>query len=376
MSAATGERLRIAVLGIKRLPAFAGADRVVEHLLEHSSSGHEYTIYLLKNGDPAPSLTDTHRYVEIAAIGGKYLRAPSYFLLCCLHYLLRGSFDRAHVHNSDFGVFCPLLRLKRGVPLVGSFHGDPATREKWGRLAKALLRLSEAVFVRTCNTLTSVSSEKAVSGRTVHYIPNGIEPHRAPVTGRTKHPEPTLPPLNGDYVMFACGRLDRTKGLHHLLRAYRDVDSPAQLLVVGDFTHDAPYSTSIERAAATDARVLLHRSLLNRDTLRRAISRSLAFVFPSEVEGMSMMLLEALTYARIVICSDIRANMTVVGLDYPFRFTSRDSTSLRGVLQAVLGPTAVEWDPEPLRDRVASQFDWCEITKAYERLYAGYARLN
>jgi glycosyltransferase involved in cell wall biosynthesis len=370
MSAATGERLRIAVLGIKRLPAFAGADRVVEHLLAHSSSENEYTIYLEKNGNPTPALTDTHHYVEIAAIGGKYLRAPSYFLLCCLHYLLRGRFDRVHVHNSDFGVFCPLLKLKRGVPVVGSFHGDPATREKWGRIAKAFLRLSEMVFVRTCDTLTSVSSEKAVSGRTVHYIPNGIESRRARVTRRANHAEPTLPSLAGDYIMFACGRLDRTKGLHHLLRAYRGVDSPARLLVVGDFTHDAPYSASIERAAAADARVLLHRALLDRDALRAAISRSIAFVFPSEVEGMSMMLLEALTWAPVVICSDISANIAVVGEDYPFRFTSGDSRALRVALQGATCTKDAEWDPQPLRERIASKFDWGRITLAYERLYA------
>jgi glycosyltransferase involved in cell wall biosynthesis len=274
------------------------------------------------------------------------------------------------VHNSDFGVFCPLLKLKRGVPLVGSFHGDPATREKWGRIAKAFLRLSEMVFVRTCDTLTSVSSDKAVSGHTVHYIPNGIEPHRAPVTRRANRADPRLPPINGNYIMFACGRLDRTKGLHHLLRAYRGVDSHAQLLVVGDFTHDAPYSASIERAAAADTRVLLHRSLLNQAALRGAISSSKAFVFPSEVEGMSMMLLEALTWAPVVVCSDISANIAVVGDDYPFQFTSGDSGALRAALERATCATHADWDPQPLRERIESHFDWGRITVAYERLYA------
>src|SRR5438105_4161482 len=99
--------MRVAVLGIKRLPAFAGADRVVEHLLDSSSSRHTYTIYLLRDGGRTLCCTTTRRYVYIRALKGKHLQAPTYFLLCCLHYLVKGDYDLAHVHNSDFGVLCP-----------------------------------------------------------------------------------------------------------------------------------------------------------------------------------------------------------------------------------------------------------------------------
>src|SRR5437879_760432 len=102
MTRADRGRLRVAVLGIKRLPALAGADRVVEQLLDHPSPRHQYTVYLVRD---APALADTssRRYVYLPALKGKYLRAPSYFFLCCVHCLIFGGYDVVHVHNSDFG---------------------------------------------------------------------------------------------------------------------------------------------------------------------------------------------------------------------------------------------------------------------------------
>jgi glycosyltransferase involved in cell wall biosynthesis len=375
MSRENGRGARVAVLGIKSLPAFAGADRVVEHLLDRFSPENEYTVYLIRDGGPTLACTADRHYVYIPALKGKFLRAPSYFILCCVHYVLKGRYDIAHVHNSDFGVFCPLLKLKRGARVIGTFHGDPSTREKWNWLAKALLRASESVFVRACDTLTSVSADKVVTGRAVHYIPNGTDGAASVQTSGENVPYRDLALRECEYVMFACGRLDRTKGLHHLLEAYRELRTNARLLVVGDFSHDVGYSGAIDRAASADSRVVLHKQLLDQKTLLDALRRCAVFVFPSEVEGMSMMLLEALMSAKVVVCSDIPANLAVVGTDYPFLFASHDSSALRSVLASALDVSMEGWDAGPLRKRIAGMFSWDKSAAAYEELYdAGVIR--
>jgi glycosyltransferase involved in cell wall biosynthesis len=374
MNVMNGQRTHVAVLGIKALPAYAGADRVVEHVLDHSSPNNAYTVYLIRDDAPPLSCTSTKRYIYMPAMKGKYVRAPSYFLLCCLHYLAKGRYDVAHVHNSDFGIFCPLLKLKRRVRIVGTFHGDPATREKWNWLAKAFLRASESVFVRACDMLTSVSADKAVAGRAVHHIPNGAD--SSPSVGRheVEQQRPDLAVTEGEYVMFACGRLDRTKGLHHLLDAYRDLATDERLLAVGDFRHDAKYSRAVEDAGLADPRVVLHKTLLEQSVLCEVLRGCSVFVFPSEVEGMSMMLLEAISHAKVVVCSDIPANVAVVGADYPFLFASRDPAALGDVLERALDASGGAWDAERLRDRITSTFSWDRIARSYERLYdAGYS---
>jgi glycosyltransferase involved in cell wall biosynthesis len=362
---------RIAVLGIKAIPAYAGADRVVEQLLQNAPPTQHHTIYLMRRPGPRLSGTPQRRYVYVPALKGKHLGAASYFFFCCIHYLLRGSYDVAHVHNSDFGLFCPLLRLKRKVHVVGTFHGDPASRAKWNGLAKALLRASERVFVRACHQVTSVSKEKAVAGRKVKYIPNGV--YKIPADpARGAELRTRLGIHEGDYVMFACGRLDRTKGLHHLLDAYGTMATSEQLLAVGDFSHDSKYARQIDESAGKDERVVLHRSLVDAATLADMMRQSSVFVFPSEVEGMSMVLLEAVMWARQVVCSDIAANKEIVGADYPLLFDSADPAALKVRLQEALNKEADEHGAMPVqvaRERVVARFSWEEIALAYEHAY-------
>jgi len=368
------DRRRIAVLGIKRLPASAGADRVVEQLLERLSPENHYTVYLLRDESPKLQCTADRHYVYMPTLKGKHLRAASYFLMCCVHYIVVGHYDVVHVHNSDFGLFCPLLKLKRNIRVIGTFHGDPAKRDKWGRLAKLALTVSEAMFVRFCDALSSVSVEKQVPRQAVQYIPNGIEAPSLPAAGDTAQKGFRLPELGlveHDFIMFACGRLDRTKGLHHLLAAYRDCHRTEQLLVVGDFSHDAKYSKSIIAAATYDERVVLHKHLLNKPTLTSALRRCKVFVFPSEVEGMSMMLLEAIASGALVVSSDIPANLAVIGKDYPYTFCSGDPVGLRRALELALDGASGQHETQVLRERVASTFCWEKIARAYEKLYVG-----
>jgi glycosyltransferase involved in cell wall biosynthesis len=361
--------MRVAVLGIKTLPAFAGADRVVEQLLAHFSEENEYSIYLIRDGRPRMCCTDSRHYVYVPALRGKHLRAPSYFLLCCLHFLVKGNSEVVHVHNSDFGIFCWLLKLKRGVRIIGTFHGDPATREKWSRFAKVLLRASEAAFVHACDTLTSVSPDKDVARHLVHYIPNGVARQATSPIDEAQFPYQSLGLTEGEFVMFACGRLDRTKGLHHLIAAYRDVQSTARLLVVGDFSHDSRYAQEITDAAVGDDRIVLHKSLLDEASLIGVLRKCAVFVFPSEIEGMSMMLLEAVMFGRLVICSDIPANVAVVGEDYRFLFRSRDVSSLRAALEGALDGEEPNGSVGSLRKRVSETFRWERIALEYEAQY-------
>lgn len=364
--------MRVAVFGIKAMPAFAGADRVAERLLEHMPD-HDYTIYVLRGAGRRPENTGRCRYVEVPALRGKHLRAFSYFFFSALHFVLHGDADVAHVHNSEFGLFCPMLKLRRRTRIVGTFHGmhnGPVERAKWGWFARGFLRLSEWVFVRSCDELTTVAPLPVAPARSVHYIPNGVDKW-VPPAKPAQLPKDFPPLAPRSYILFACGRLDRTKGLHHLLRAYRDVPGEHSLLAVGDFSHDAHYSEEIEEQAERDSRVVLYRSLLNRDSLFRVLAESAAFVFPSEFEAMSMMLLEALSCGALVICSDIAENTAVVGNDYPFLFRSGDPVALAGALERAVRDLSDSDDVRSLAERRSSEFRWPEIAGRYEALYTG-----
>jgi len=355
--------VRIAIFGIKTLPAFAGADRVAERLVEHLPQ-HDYTIYLARDGATKLTCSDNRHYVYVPTLKGKHLRAFSFFFLSAVHFLVKGRAEVAHVHNSDFGLFCPIVRLRRPLRIVGTFHGQPYLRDKWGRGAKAFLQVSERVFIRSCDVLTSVAPIE-IAGREVLHIPNGVDAPEAADVGNGFDYE-GLGLTRGDYVLFACGRLDRTKGLHVLLEAYRTLPGETKLLAIGDFAHDAAYSREIEESARADDRVVLYRSLLDRPTLFDVTRNASVFVFPSEYEAMSMMLLEAIACRKVVVCSDIPENVAVVGEGYPFLFRSSDPASLADALTRAKGNDAAV---RAAYAEIVSRFRWSEIAERYDGIY-------
>ncbi len=373
--------MRVAVLGIKTKPASAGADRVVEKLLEATGEpgappdAHHYTIYLMARRGPRLPDTPTRRHVYLPALPGKHLAASSYFLLCALHATLIGRYDVLHVHNSDFGLFCPLLRLCPGRRIVGTFHGDPYRRAKWGPLARHILHWSERLFVECGDVLTSVSRLKARGSgiwreKPVRYIPNGVDDDCGfDLSDAFDHAAHGTRPRG--YLLFACGRLDPTKGLHHLLDAHARLAGAPPLVVVGDFTHDRAYSAMIRTRCDTDDRIVLVERLLPREQLISIVRDCLAFVFPSEVEAMSMMLLEAVSCRRPVVCSDIPENLAVVGEDYAFAYPVTDPGALAERLGAVLAMPAVEQDTvtSELFDRCMAEFSWPRLRRAYGDAY-------
>jgi glycosyltransferase involved in cell wall biosynthesis len=369
--------LNIAVLGIKTIPAVAGADRVVEQLLEHFSPNNHYWVYLRADTAVArPEQRNIH-FVSLPALTGKHLGSFTFFLICSLHYLCQKHYDLAHVHNSDFGLFMPLLRLKRAVPVLGTFHGDPYTRRKWGAFARAFLRLSERCFVQCCNRLTSVSQFKSVGNgvltrRPIDYVPNGVNVESDDGDG-----DPLLTSLRlrpRSFILFACGRLDPTKGLHHLLDAYEQADPAERLLILGDFAHDPDYSRAIEQRIATrygdsPERVCVVRELLPRARLLRVLRACKLFVFPSEYEAMSMMLLEAVSSRAPIVCSDLPENLAVLGADYPYAYPASDAGALAATVERALSDSDWPHRTEELYTRCVRDFSWAAVARRYEEIY-------
>lgn len=356
---------RIGIIGIKQLPAVGGADRVVEHLLDHAAPGDHRTVYLRDGPGSTYAGGSTVAVVRIRAGRGKHTGPFFYFLSCAIHALVRGRYDLIHVHNSDAGFILPILRLRPGTRIIGTFHGTPSLRAKWGRGARAFLRLSEFLFVRFAHHLTSVSDIGRVRGRTVEFIPNGFEPPSASTAEEAESLLTRFGLPDRGYLLFAAGRVDATKGLHDLLGAHRTMPGRPPLMVVGDFTHDPAYTRRLAPPLNAHG-VIVHRALLPKPELALLMSRAAAFVFPSRVEAMSMMLLESLAAGPPVVCSAIRENVALVGSDYPWLFTPGDSASLVRAIQRALtaGPGDVQ-QLAALRTRLLEERSWDRIGALY-----------
>jgi glycosyltransferase involved in cell wall biosynthesis len=364
--------MRVAHLGSKGVPSKGGTERVVEAIATRLATRHEVTVY---GQAPAcrPGWYRGVRVVARTAPAGKHLGPVILQLRCTLHALARGRYDIVHVHGSENGFVVPLLRLR--YPVVSTSHGPAYERAKWGSLAKRLLRCNERWSVRDASRATAVAANQAVElsaryGRPVRHIPNGID---AQMTVDLDGAQAMLRGLGltpGQYVLFAAARVDPTKGCHTLIEAVRGMETELPLLVVGDLGHAAGYEDRLRELAGGMAVTFIPR-LDDKAVVLGLLAHSRAYVFPSTVEAMSMMLLEALAVGVVGLASDIPENTAILPPGYPV-FAAGNADDL--ARQLARGLAVSDADGERLkaegRKWVRTHYDWDGIARRYEDLYA------
>jgi glycosyltransferase involved in cell wall biosynthesis len=365
-------RLRIAHLGSKGIPSKGGTERVVEAVARRqAAAGHRVTVYGSRLICPS-GWVDGVRVLALPTVTHKYLGPVLLQLACATHALLRGEYDVVHLHGAENGFVAPLLRLR--YPVVTTNHGPAYLREKWSGPARILIRAVDGSSVRRASRATAVSAVQAEElarryGREVVAIPNGVdldepvdeEGAERLLAGLGLHP--------GEYLLFAAARVDPTKGCHTLLEALGRLPEPPPLLVVGDLFHAPGYEERL-RTLARGLPVSFVPRLDAKPVVLGLLRRARLFVFPSEVEAMSMMLLEALCQEAPTLASDIPENTSILPPEFP-DFPVGDAVALADRLQKLLArdPDTLRREAAAARAWVAARYGWDGIARSYEAVY-------
>ncbi|MEJ2722050.1 MAG: glycosyltransferase family 4 protein, partial [bacterium] len=303
------------------------------------------------DGFAETSLGLTYKNVHLLyrpSVNTKHLDAATHALVCASEAVVRRMYDVVHFHGIGPSAFAPLARLS-GAAVITTVHALDWRQAKWGPSAKRIMREGEAVGIRGSHGVIAVShilvdyiqQEHHVTGR---YLPNGaaILPPRAPGSILAYGLE------GGDYIL-TVGRIIRDRGLHYLLDAYRDVDTPLRLVIVGS-EYPRPRYTDELHAMADD--------------------RVIFYVLASEVEGLPITPCEAMSFGRCVLLSDIPENREVGG-DAAVFFRSSDVNDLRARLKSLFeNDGEVVKRGEAGRRRVEAHFNWDSIAGDLEAYYA------
>jgi glycosyltransferase involved in cell wall biosynthesis len=365
-------RLRIAMIGLRGIPAsYGGVERAVEELAACLvERGHKVTVYARAAYSPV-EITE-HRGVAVRRlpqINTKHLEAASHTTIALGHALASREFDLIHLHATGPGAMSAIARAAR-VPVVVTIQGLDWRREKWGRGARAVLRLASSLAARGPDRAIVVSRElgryyRAELGIATTYIPNGVqfEPEPQDV------PDLDLSPRG--FVLF-LGRLVPEKQLHVLISAYRRVGGELPLVIAGPSSHSPEYVAQLHALAADDARVRLIGPQYG-DAKAWLLHNALTFVQPSSIEGLPIALLEALSAGCFPIVSDIPENLEPVTLEDGERlglsFAVGNAISLTEALEQARKTAATSPDGDRLARHVRETYDWRRITEQTEALY-------
>lgn len=364
--------LRIAHVGSKGIPYGGGTERVVRALaVRQAAMGHRVTAY----GSALVTRSGWYkgvRTIAVNSVAGRHAGPALLGIKCALHALLFGDYDIVHVHGFENGLLLPILGLR--YPTVMTFHGRGPVG-KWGRIAWALMHSMEPLSTKCASMTTSVSRHdarelRAQYGRPVAYVPNGVDSSVAADKEAAARLLEREGLSDGRFWLFCAARVVPSKGCLLLLQAYSRVLGAPPLVVVGDLAHVPEHAAELQ-AAAKGLDVHFVPLVSDQRVLLGLLQSASAFLFPSDSEGMSMMLLEAMAYGGPVVASDIPANRDAVR-ETAELVSPRDLAAWVNVL-AKLRDTG---DAELLtlraagRKRALAEFGWDAVVGAYEEYYA------
>ncbi len=365
--------MKIAMLGVKAVPCPGGICTYVEELGSRLvSRGHEVTVYCRRQYlDYDVDHSEIPPYQGITrklspGLRGKYLDALTHTFTSALDSL-RQDYDIIHIHGSAPAIVAPLLRLRPNRPIVVTIHGLDWQGNKWGPLATAAMRLAASVPLRFAHELTVVSKGlqqfyREKFGREATYIPTGVE------LSEIQPPQEIKRRWNlgtHDYILFV-GRLTAEKGLEYLLSAYEALDTEKKLVIVGDSNFPDSYVYDLKRRA-TDG--VVFTGYLQGRTLAELFSNAYLYVQPSTLEGISVAVLEALSYGRCVLASDIPGNREALG-ECGYTFGVGNVDGLRNKLAMLLdNPELVAVQYGIARNYVRREHNWERATDEFQKVY-------
>lgn len=369
-------QMKIAYIGLRAVgQGSGGVEKAVEEVaVRMAERGHKVTVFCRARYNPgSPGTFKNVRLVNLPAIYTKHMEAISHTFLaawCCL-----AGYDLVHIHATGPSLMAFLPRLA-GRKVVVTVHGLDWKRAKWRGPAKWILRAGAwtAVHFAHHTIVVSKALERHYRERgegPVTWIPNGVNP--VPRRMQQTVENPGLP--SGSYLLY-LGRLVPEKGCHYLVEAYRKLDTELHLVIAGGGTHTEDYVESLRTYAGGDDHIHFVGEVFGEEK-EALYSNAAAFVFPSDLEGMPLVLLEALSFACPVICSDIPENMEVIQGEnqeespYVSLFKAGDVDDLVRRLQHFIN------DPEPLRRKgteaaafVADRYTWESVADQTEEVYA------
>lgn len=278
-------------------------------------------------------------------------------------------FDVLHFHAEGpcAAMWIPKIFGKRCVATV---HGLDWQREKWsGSFASKYIKFGEKVMVKYADEIIVLSESakayfKETYNRETVLINNGID---KPTIKQANKITELYGLSSGEYIC-TVSRLTAEKGLHYLIEAYNNIKTCKKLVIAGDTSDTDEYVASLKQMAAGNPNIIF-TGFISGDLLKEIYSNAYIVVVPSDIEGMSLSLLEALAYGNAVLCSDIPEN-TLVTEDKAIHFKKSNVLDLTEKLQILCDDEEkVEKIKDGVADFILSKYNWADVALATNNLY-------
>lgn len=336
-------KIKLAAIGMRGFPGVqGGVEKHCNDILPHL--GIPCRVYRRKpfvnKLDPAP---ENIEYVDLPSTRIKGFEAVLHTFLCVLHLLVK-PVPVVNIHNIGPAFLSPILKW-RGSKIVLTYHSTNYLHDKWGRIAKAVLRAGEKIGFRYSDKIIFVSEsirnsikEQEILAKSL-VIPNPVTKNkRVESTGFCRKIG-----VEAQKYILAVGRLSPEKGFESLIKAADSLPEGYRIVIAGTTDNNSDYLGYLKRLAPDNKVIFI--GFADRETLAKLYSHAALFVLPSLFEGLSLALLEAMSYSLPVVVSDIEANRLPEIEDKAYFFNPGNVDELReAICNAISANAPVEYN--------------------------------
>lgn len=310
--------MSISMFGQKRLSREGGIEIVVKELCTRMvKKGYKITCYNRSGHHVSGSEYDDkveydgicQKYVPTIEKKGLAAVSSSFFASLCCSF---GKYDVVHIHAEGPAFFSWLPKLFKKRVIV-TIHGIDWQREKWKYgIGSKFIRQGERNAVKYADEIIVLS--KGVQnyfmnkyGRETQFIPNGVN---RPNIRKAELITDRFGLTKDSYILF-LGRLVPEKGVRYLIEAFKKIDTEKKLVIAGGSSDTDSFMNELKNLAQGDGRIIF-TGFVQGQMLEELYSNAYIYTLPSDLEGMPLSLLEAMSYGNCCLVSDISECVDVV----------------------------------------------------------------
>lgn len=370
-------KLNIVMLGHKRIPSREGGiEIVVEELSTRMVKlGHSITCFNRKGHHVSGSEFDSSQLSEykgvklkpVWTLDKKGLAAMTSSLSAAIKAAL-GKYDVIHFHAEGP---CAMLWLPKlfGKRCIATIHGIDWQRAKWGGFASKYIKFGEKVAAKYADEIIVLSEGvqnyfKDTYGRKTVFIPNGVN---RPAIREPQLIKEKFGLDKDDYILF-LGRLVPEKGISYLIEAFKQINTDKKLVIAGGSSDTDEFLQDLKKIAKDDKRISF-TGFVQGQLLEELYSNAYVYVLPSDLEGMPLSLLEAMSYGNCCVVSDIAECAEVVE-DKAVVFQKSNVEQLKEKLQDLCDhPEKVQSYKNSASNFICQKYNWDDVVDKTIALY-------
>lgn len=365
------------MLGHKRIPSReGGVEIVVEELSTRmAAEGHAVTCYNRKGHHVSGKEFDTNALSEykdvklknVLTIDKKGLAAMTSSFFAAIKSAF-GKYDIIHFHAEGP---CAMIWIPKlfGKRCVCTIHGLDHQRAKWTGFARKYILFGEKMAVKFADEMIVLSRGvqeyfREVYGRKTVFIPNGVN---MPECKNADLITSEFGLRKDDYILF-LGRIVPEKGLRYLVEAFKQVDTDKKLVIAGGSSDTEDFWNELKDMSQDDERIVF-TGFVQGQLLEELYSNAYIYTLPSDLEGMPLSLLEAMSYGNCCLVSDIAECAEVVE-DKAVTFAKSNLTDLKEKMQWLCDnhEVVMKYKSEAA-EFICGKYNWDEVVARTLELY-------